>query len=215
MMKEKPILFSGPMVNAILAGNKTVTRRVVKRGLDPGDIVHNIKPYQGEWIASGVTDTGCGFIGDVIPPCDPGDLLWVRETWAHYQTVNIVRRPDGRSFGEISDGRAGYKADGFDSIEDFRAHIRLMHGSDLEALEINGDRWRPSIFMPRWASRINLEVVDVRAERLHEITDADAQAEGVDGRYQFAALWDSLNAKRGYGWAVNPWVYRIEFRRVK
>ena len=142
-----------------------------------------------------------------------GDRLWVRETWAHYQTVNHIRRPDGAAHSEISDGYAGYRADGFSSIEEFRDHVRLMSDCSLEEVLINGDKWRPSIHMPRWASRILLEITDVRVERLQDITDADAIAEGVqrtpdgcayhieDDQYRatspastFAALW-AMDAK--------------------
>jgi len=169
----------------------------------------------------------------------PGDRLWVRETWAHYQCVDHVRRPDGRSFSEVSDGLAGYKADGFDGIEDFRSHVKLMSGSACEAVEINGDRWRPSIHMPRWASRITLEITGIRVERLHEISFEDAKAEGVErrvvcdgwreyglppdveaagthplqsARESYTSLWQSINGPGS--WNANPWVWVVEFRRV-
>jgi hypothetical protein len=92
-------------------------------------------------------------------------------------------------------------------------------------------KWRPSIFMPRWASRITLKITDVRVERLQDISEDSAMAEGAqkygetpDGellfdvgsyRYGFKLLWDSINAKRGYGWDANPYVWVIEFRRVE
>jgi hypothetical protein len=169
----------------------------------------------------------------------PGDLLWVRETWAHYQTVNHRRCSDGRSFDEVSDGLAGYRADGHNTIEDFRNHIRLMSGCDLEAVLINGDRWRPSIHMPRWACRIVLKITDVRVELLQEISEKDCWSEGIeeldgyygnadicataksigvpmdDARATYAHLWDALNSGRGYGWKSNPWVWVIEFKRVE
>jgi hypothetical protein len=181
---EHPILFSAPMVNAILEGRKSQTRRIVKR---------NKCPY-GE----------------------PGDRLWVRETWAHYQTINSIRRYDGASSSQVSDGLAGYKADGFDTIEDFREHVRAMSGLDLEEVEINGNRWRPSIHMPRWASRITLCVTDVGMERLQAIGEYDCEREGVGhampqtGKQRYAELWDSINGKGS--WATNPWVWVVAFQ---
>lgn len=238
MTKERPILFSGPMVRAILSGAKSVTRRIVKP-----------QPILCEY-ACGHSLNGQMIEGNpaVLVQCPygvPGDRLWVRETWAHYQTVNHILHSGGRAFDEVSDGLAGYRADGHDTIEDFRDHIRMMNGYDLEKVIINGDRWRPSIHMPRWASRITLEITGVRVERLQEITEEDARAEGVelglirtglayvpsmrthsDERYfdharllrgyrgAFAALWDRINGKRA-SWESNPFVWAIEFNRVE
>ena len=162
-MKERPILFSGPMVRAILNGTKTQTRRVMRPGERVEKMILNKSPY-------GI----------------PGDRLWVRETWtgaddpAHKHAVH-------------------YRADGERAC-----------------------RWRPSILMPRWASRITLEVTGIRIERLCDITERDALAEGcvgdghvtVDARAAFKLLWGSLNAKRGYGWDANPWVWVIHFKRI-
>ncbi len=108
-----------------------------------------------------------------------GDVVWVRECWAHYQTVNHVRRASGTSFSEVSDGLAGYRADGHDTIEDFRKHVRLMSECDLESIEIKGDRWQPSIHMPRWAARTFIEITEAKIERLHEITEEECLAEGI------------------------------------
>jgi hypothetical protein len=125
-------------------------------------------------------------------PYQLGDTLWVRETWAYstdYDGDVILNR------------KILYRADGEKTILP--------------------STWRPSIHMPRWASRINLEVTGVRVERLKDITEEDALAEGVISsdydktyRYAFSVLWDSINAKRGYGWAANPWVWVIEFRHM-
>lgn len=187
-MNEKPILFSGPMVRAILDGRKTMTRRVVKLPpdavsvtVDPGGTIFGPGPY----IKAGNPD---GYDYPRIHcPYDPGDRLWVRETWCCY--TPMLRNPR-------------YKADGHNDA---------------------GWTWKPSIHMPRWASRITLEVTDVRVERVQEITDDDAKAEGCptvgwyDGprpKLWFSHLWDSINAARGYGWDVNPWVWVVSFRRV-
>jgi hypothetical protein len=110
---------------------------------------------------------------------EQGDILWVQETWANYQTINHIKKSDGRAFSEISDGMAGYKADGFEDIEEFRNNIRLMSGADFENVEIADNKWLSQGSMPRWASRITLEVVDVRREKLQDITEDDARAEGI------------------------------------
>jgi len=137
--------------------------------------------------------------GDWVLPCEwspygkSGDRLWVRETWWQWGGT---------------EKRISYRAD------------------TLPSFAPNGG-FRPSIFMPRWASRITLEVVDVRVERLQDISEDDAKAEGVmasggwnadDTEYcvgyrtAFSRLWDSINAKRGYSWATNPWVWAVEFK---
>lgn len=219
-MRERPILFSAPMVRAILDGRKTQTRRVVKpqpwQPLEYDDESGLWDLYAGDEL--------CG--SRACPYGQPGDQLWVRETWAHYQTVNHTRRSDGRSFNEVSDGLAGYRADGHDTIEDFRQHVRMMSGCDLEAVEINGNRWRPSIHMPRWASRITLEVTGVRVERLNAINGIDAKKEGVsipahlphDGAdlqhalREFRSLWDTINGPGS--WEADPWVWVVEFKRI-
>ena len=232
-MKERPILFSAPMVRALLDGRKTQTRRIVKPQPKVIHALHGDASLTTERIfRSGDQRIHCPF-------GQAGDFLWVRETWAHYHTINHVRRIDARAFDEVSDGLAGYRADGHDTIEDFRRHVRLMSECDLEAVEINGNRWRPSIHMPRWASRITLEVTGVRVERLQEISEDDAKAEGVEpwvigdgwreyglppsveaagthplrsARDSFASLWESINGPGS--WKANPWVWVIEFRRV-
>lgn len=197
-MSERPILMSAPMVCAVLDGSKSQTRRVARK--------------------DGYRFGKCQY-GAV------GDTLWVRETWAHYQTINSIRRHDGASSSEVSDGLAGYRADGFDTIEAFREHVRAMCGLDLQGVEINGNRWRPSIHMPRWASRITLKITGVRVEQLQDISADDAAAEGWPGpdadnsilsSYPigwYAHLWDKINARRA-PWSSNPWVWVIGFQVV-
>ena len=123
-----------------------------------------------------------------------GDRLWVRETWHH---AGPERTP----------GYVSYRAD----------------GEFMEYYKKQGYKWRPSIFMPRWASRLTLEVVSVRVERVQEISSKDAIAEGVEydvskpGGWpvdRFAFLWDKINGKRGYSWDSNPFVWVIEFCKV-
>lgn len=198
MMKERPILFSALMVRAILADEKTQTRRVVKPQPDIIDSDGNARKYKPlEVVLNGELVVMHG------PPDDPrdaryvdrpipcpygmvGDRLWVRETWAWH--------PDC--------GGAIYRATdpGWDDND-------------------YGIKWRPSIFMPRWASRLTLEVVSVRVERVQDISAADKEAEGLHenqgyGPAAFESLWNEINGKRGYGWEVNPWVWRVEFKRV-
>ena len=193
---EHPILFSGEMVRAIMEGRKTQTRRVIKP--QPNDI------RESPFVKSGIEDTH-GY--EIKRKYAPGDRLWVRETWHKHSD------DDDFCTGEI--------------------HYR--------ATEICvGTKWIPSIFMPRWASRITLEVVNVRVERVQDICFEDCLSEGCDSgfehydgscnhiedgsccqgwhygsKWNFRYLWDSINAKRGYGWDANPWVWVIEFRRVE
>ena len=191
-MKERPILFSGPMVRALLDGRKTQTRRGVKEwrpvpghGPVPRDLV--------------VTPSGFSY-RSTCPYGQPGDRLWVRETWGISLCGNRVSlSPEAWPDGWPVD-RLRYAADGYD------------FGSSTK---------RPSIHMPRWASRITLEVTDVRVQRLFEISEDDAKAEGADiEKWQvithvgaFHLLWDSINAKRA-PWASNPFVWVVSFKRI-
>jgi len=171
---DRPILFSTPMIQAILDGRKSMTRRVVK------------PPKWSEAIHAGV-DFPC-------PHGIPGDRLWVREAWAY-----------ATDFGNATD-YIFYKAS-------------YINGGPYDDVK----RWRPSIFMPRSASRITLEITDVKVERLQEITNNDALYEGTpdlrtpennwDMRRCFQSLWDSINGKT-YPWTMNPFVWVIEFKRI-
>jgi hypothetical protein len=197
-LKERPIPFSDAMVRAILDGTKTQTRRLVRppTGFERIDRVY---PIGGGWRID--ESNPYGIARQVTCPYGvPGDRLWVRETW-------------NKEGGSLS-----YRADG-DWIADYRAAAESGSGvprrPDL--------KWRPSIFLPRWASRITLELTDVRAERLQDITDEDARAEGCDAgenmregscRDLFSVLWDSINAERAL-WVGNPWVWALTFKRVK
>jgi hypothetical protein len=114
------------MVRAILDGHKSQTRRVMKP--QPSSEIR-----RSPFVKSGIED---GHGREVRCPYQPGMRLWVRETWAVYQTVNYIRQPDGRAFSEVSDGHFAYKADGFDTIDDLRTHVRLMSDCSLEAVEV-------------------------------------------------------------------------------
>jgi hypothetical protein len=223
-VRERPILFSGPMVRAILAGRKTQTRRVVKpqpRRDGDGPLMWRTSPYSAVGSFEGrVPD-------EVLAQCPygaSGDRLWVRETWA------LLGDDDGSPITldglQCSAGEAWrlYRAD----TQPTKYGLDLLPGG----AHFDG-RWRPSIHMPRWASRLSLEVLSVRVERLQEISEEDAKAEGVQpiaievahlgevcgggaltAREQFGALWDTINGDRA-PWADNPWVWRVEFRRVE
>ena len=181
---EKPILFSTEMVRAILDGRKTQTRRVVKPSVLEKGTNWFWNPNENICLAQ----------------YRKGDVLWARETFCEvpYEYNHIPIKG-----GHITIPKYAYKAD-----------------SERDYTGI----WKPSIHMPKEVARIWLEVTDVRVERLQEITEEDARAEGAlptreergynccrDG---FITLWDSLNAKRGYGWETNPWVWVVSFKRL-
>lgn len=235
-MKERPILFSAPMVRAILEGRKTQTRQVIK----PQPTVINKGHDRFRW--KNKIDTPLVIACDVMaawsPYGLPCDRLWVRETWADVHPLLAEGRYS-------QPGRAGipgpppvgyrviYRADGdtvpplYHSMSGYphRTTDRASAASDI----VEPFEWEPSIHMCRWMSRITLEVTGVRVERVQDISGEDAKAEGITpdmethaGQYwredaiiDFSALWDSINAARGYGWDANPWVWVVEFRRAQ
>ena len=216
-MKAKPILFTGENVRAILENRKSMTRRVIKVRVENntrvGPIGHQAHIDSPEALAH------CPYGG-------PGDLLYVRETW---QAIS----PD-ENYRSLDECRIIYKATdkhpGYDALA-YAEHHDLSVSSPIWSLA-QVYPWRPSIFMPRWASRLTLRVNNVRVERLQEISEDDAVAEGIHdtrnalscGRApqsallapseQFEMLWNSINAKRGYSWESNPWVWVIEWDKV-
>jgi hypothetical protein len=266
-MKERPILFSGPMVRAILDGSKTQTRRVAKEFDEMPNLDgvlqrfprQNGCPYGApgdqEWRTGHITASGWYYVRGLLDESiggdtravwvnpewftwgfgqddDPesigldtnitpenvqwksaGDRLWVRETWQH----NIGNGPPLIYRADHGAAQSVYEAD-------------LATG----AWKVAVSGWRPSIFMPRSASRILLEITDVRVQRLQEISEGDARAEGVsdggclscgnpepcgcgnpqpDARDGFAWLWQSIHGTGS--WHVNPWVWAITFRRIQ
>lgn len=222
-MKERPILMSAPMVLATLKGLKTQTRRVVRP--QPRLVTSLVTCW--DWPRSKHSRFVCDDRGGLqetlvehAPYGRAGDRLWVRETWAPL-------RIDG-----LSGVAVAYRA----SCPDDSLDVTLNDGS---LLGVHVNRWTPAIHMPREASRLQLEITEVRAQRLHEITDTDAYAEGIeeldgsldelalcrrakamgecaeDARVWFAELWDAINAARGYSWDSNPWVWCLTFRRVE
>lgn len=226
-MKQRPILFSAPMVRALLDGSKTQTRRIMKPQPEPvphrpGDYQWPCNAFQSMVSVSDTRAPGAhGMAGDACPHGGHRDRLWVRETW--------------RSTGD--GGRADYLPP-----RDMQPH-KVWYDADgaAPASKCTG-KTRTSIHMPRWASRILLEIVSVRVERLNDCSAADARAEGLisyehfwrDSEYPlpdiayepfkgsptrysdpvqaYRALWESINGAGS--WDANPWVWVIEFKRV-
>ena len=212
-IKERPILFSGPMVRAILEGRKTQTRRVIK--LPPAP--NHLGTWEGTTVGgegsyldkahtqpapelSAIWHTRTGHC--IASPCQVGNRLWVRETFGVFDDSTLTNR-DLSDIYYRADDETKYESDGI---------------------------WRPSIFMPRWASRITLEITNVRVERLQEITEKDAKAEGATPanagqdehgpiktyRTGFVYGWNSINGKRkGCAWSDNPWVWVITFKPLE
>lgn len=203
-MTERPILFSAPMVRAILDGTKTQTRRIAKG-------VATVHAVTGEPLAK--LDSAGPRVS--CPYGQPGDQLWVREThaivprtaYAHSEGVQQTLRPDDPYEHDAAIYREGWTRSN------------------------GGFRWRPSIHMPRWASRISLEITRVRVERLQDISRADAMAEGIrpfgdsngwhvehgihymgDPEDSYFSLWEAINGPGSV--ESNPWVWVVEFRRV-
>lgn len=208
-MKERPIIFNSEMVRAILQGRKTQTRRVIKQTIRREEIAGNVfRARKSGWIAwfpgtmanlEDLTKQWYEF-GFECPYGKLGDRLWARETWAVHPTLN---RFSPRNLD--SDNPVYFRTD---------SGVNESHFV-----------WRPSIFMPRWASRITLEITNVRVERVKDISRSDCVKEGLyptmsndseqNIRVRYRELWDSLNKKRGYSWESNPWVWVIEFKRVQ
>lgn len=216
-MKERPILFSAPMVIAILGGAKTQTRRVVKhQPIQCTELPFILFPQSKN---EAIEQTGYIWpnakdqILALCPYGQPGDRLWVREAWSTHAC--------------------------FDSVSPATLTTRSIHY--LADGKVETGKGRPSIHMPRWASRISLEITGVRVERLNRISESDAMAEGVeavrvsetDFRYvdylrdgkihekeattgtaikSYASLWESINGPGS--WEANPWVWVVEFKRI-
>ncbi|EZQ69429.1 hypothetical protein QZP99_10635 [Serratia marcescens] len=209
-MKERPVIFNGEMVRAILDGRKTQTRRVIAN-VSPDNCIQLQKPTKTkDGIYTHVMDApGHG----LCPFGQVGDRLWVRETWQG-PLVDEEHLDDYRANADKFQAPefCEYAADGGARPEfcDFDDNVR--------------QGWRPSIHMPRWASRITLEITAVRVERLNDISEEDAKAEGVTPsqhiitppealyRVGFLKLWQSIYGAES--WSANPWVWVIEFRRV-
>jgi hypothetical protein len=194
-MSERPILFSAPMVRAILDGRKTQTRRVVK--LPSWSVGAEIEIDDDGFPLILCAATGC-LATIACPYGAPGDRLWVRERFSYgfLATGGAI----GNSFVHFYDGGQKY----FDG-----AYYDPKNHAKWDPTKL---RWKPSIHMPRWASRINIEVTGVRVERLQDISRDDEIAEGTpDGQF-FDSIWSAIHGDDS--WAANPWVRVIEFKRV-
>lgn len=239
-MTDHPILFSAPMVRALLDGRKTQTRRIMKvqppkdedfpgsrfgigRKVADGVKMHSLNQYKHlpkhptKWDLDGSVGVArrAGFPMEYDARFAVGDRLWVKETWRAHRAYDQYRP------GQIgTESRVWYEADGRDNCD--------QHG-----------KGRPSIFMPRWASRLTLVVTDVRVERLKACSEADAIAEGIekggfgsmwgwlgyaegnphfqrhfsDPRESYRTLWDSINGPGA--WEANPWVVAVSFDVIK
>jgi len=215
-MKSRPILFSGAMVRAILAGTKTQTRRIISpQPTSNGKGTRGAEHIGGTMFR--IWSEPLGRSTDVhCPYGKPGDLLWVRENWK--------------------------MASNWDDLAPRDMPILAMGHQDVRYLA-DGDtdlsgKTRVSIHMPRWASRITLEITEIRAERLQDISGDDAIEEGIEiprcgcevcamnaprmcpadegsAIEAYRALWDTINAERGFSWESNPWVWVIAYKEIK
>lgn len=226
-MKERPILFSGEMVRAILDGRKTQTRRVIKKIALDNTLRLEELPYG--WLTASTNKEDRRKVGKYcaffkrheqylyrnshecipFPYGEVGDRLWVRET---HRLVNDFGKSEWADYMYI----------------EYRSDPSFATRSDAVAVDRETFRpgWRPSIHMHRWASRITLEITGVRVERVQDISEIAAIAEGAPGiatskpyprqfRDSFEVLWNLINAKRGFCWDANPWVWVIEFKRIE
>lgn len=211
-MEIKPILFNTPMVRAILDGRKSCTRRINKDANDY--VVPDMDFYDSDkrtyavhnYADKGHTDKLS--IAERTCPICPGDILYVRETWEHFECCCCEGDEHGNCYREPQQ-----------SVLNKSCGCYMYRATD----EIYGDaRWHPSIHMPKEAARIWLKVTDVRVERLQDMTDDDAEAEGcfdyTSTALGFPDVWDSTIKKSDldrYGWDANPWVWVIEFERCE
>lgn len=202
-MKEGPILFTTANAVAILGDRKTQTRRMMKPQPPTLPVVNTL----GEWWAR-VNESSEYILPYRCPYGQPGDRLWVREAWRGSLAYDLAKPSDIPPGSPVV-----YQANGTGSLPHF-----------------NAGKLRPSIFMPRWASRITLEVMDVRVERLQDISEEDAHQEGIDNvlcaeavgksplkmgmatQCGFAYLWEKINGAGS--WAANSWVWVISFKRI-
>ncbi|HAF4754054.1 TPA: morphogenetic protein [Salmonella enterica] len=208
-MKERGMIFNGEMVRAILDGRKTQTRRIVSERhlnlIDLGSQIGECYPLE-----CGIDHANSqSYYREHCPFGKPGDRIWVRETYQGplFDYEHMESYLEDSSKFEKPDFCV-YRADGKPAPEFYDADDNLHCG------------WRPSIHMPRWASRLLLEIASVRVERLRSMSQDDARAEGViaasgpmEAGLAFRELWESIYGEES--WKANPWVWVIEFKRIE
>ncbi|EBB4449658.1 hypothetical protein P1K16_004040 [Salmonella enterica] len=211
-MKERGMIFNAEMVNAILSGRKTQTRRPIKwKQTRFTEIAERDDGSLWPWAED------CERVGDIWFACpygEIGDHIWVRETWqVIHDHIDESSHVEYRTY-----------APSIPKEKDRYWHTVYAEHFGDESREDRGFPWRPAIHMPRWASRITLEITDVRVERLRDLSEEDAKSEGIipsaggvlpgwEYRINFRDLWMDI-----YGtdnWEANPWVWVIEFKRVE
>ena len=221
-MTERPVIFNRHMVFEILRDMKTATRRLVKSvGADPSFDLLDFG--QGMWPFRTDREDVLHRIPLRCPLGTPGERLWVRENWQYADWTEdgspVIRYADQcKRITSVPD-------DWSDRVQSDWAKL-----SEADNVKIDGRaadrRWRPSIHMPRWASRITLEITEVRVERLNDISESDAEAEGIDflrrvpdvdetqtARELFECLWESIAGSGS--WVANPWVWVVNFKRIE
>lgn len=223
---EKPILFNTEMVKAILAGRKTQTRRLI-RPQPKGQLSYIFGgSHPGKWTYMSRSEAKAWDVDESViheeegkfwtPPCHGDDVLYVRETWNYGYVYSDWREgcPPEHWFEELD-----WRGKDHNFLREISRFWYLADGEDLYDL-----KWKPSIHMPREAARIFLKVKRVRAERLKDITEEDAVAEGFEAddffeaRARFAMTWNSVYGVSGKkvpeNWGSNPWVWVIEFENA-
>ena len=227
-VQSRPILFSPPMVQALLDGRKTQTRRVLKDQPPEGCVFYDINIHNQAAFRLPQSDLCTSTC--VCPHGKPGDLLYVREAWRTPESL------DHLSPSEIAQRckEAGYHGPWCPivTVADNTAH-NWSEEDGFRDDEPTG-RFRQGMHMPRWASRITLRITEIRVERVRDINEAGAIAEGIERskieqhlwrayegatgtcpRAAFALLWNSINEARGFGWDANPWVWVICFEVIR
>ena len=217
-MREHPLLMKGPLVRATLAGLKTQTRRPIKPQPDDDIVDVRYDALADLWLGNTPEDNDLGYTSSWAMRCplgQAGDRLWVRETWQHYQN-------------------SGQRAADFSEHQRFAANCFYRADESNPRTKPLSGKWRPSLLMPRWACRLVLPLVSVRAERVQDITEEDAKAEGVErisagpgwecwmgygpssscktARDSFRSLWISIYGEAS--WDLNPWVWVAEWKGI-
>ena len=237
-MKERPIIFTADSVRGILAGAKTQTRRVIKPQFEPWveTTVYPSGDYQMGNFASGTGRLSLCVATEyrACPYGIPGDHLWVRETYSLQTSCDCSPHPfsDGRPLRQWVDSDSGNRwAQPYYRATDPEPELCCESPRCRCCREGEpGPHWKSAMFMPQWASRIGLELTDVRVQRVQEINREDARAEGIDADggddehrnrstvENYRVVWDQINAKResgAFAWAKNPWVWALSFKAAR